>query len=400
MEKAKGNQICNQLIKQKIDLGLENQRIRHQINKLEIKKIRYKNLLDLLKSIKYGLNNSKTEIMSRNHITNKHKKISLSETNNNNKKNNFKKFFYINKIRRNSRNMNTNTFQQEKNQNKMLKKNQSVITNDVVNKEFEDIDKNKPLFENEEEISDKLKYLEKLLLNNIHYYNQLRYDINELKKELEQEKKSNNDNDKNDLVLSMIEIVEFLKKENDRLKQKIKLLIQNNSTNIIFNKYLEQKLLNILKDINNEFNIEEKLSIKNLFFVLNLESGEFTSKTHDSKTLYMIKIIEQIEIYFFNLNNRYLNEPKSKEIFKNVLNIFEKEKAKQYRAFIKEELKENIIKKKIDIMTKANKIRFCPSRGTIKNLIKDKSKKHKSKRKTRNRNDLNHHIYEKWISYG
>ena len=33
MEKAKGNQICNQLIKQKIDLGLENQRIRHQINK-------------------------------------------------------------------------------------------------------------------------------------------------------------------------------------------------------------------------------------------------------------------------------------------------------------------------------------------------------------------------------
>jgi hypothetical protein len=119
MEKAKGNQICNQLIKQKIDLGLENQRIRHQINKLEIKKIRYKNLLDLLKSIKYGLNNSKTEIMSRNHITNKHKKISLSETNNNNKKNNFKKFFYINKIRRNSRNMNTNTFQQEKNQNKM-----------------------------------------------------------------------------------------------------------------------------------------------------------------------------------------------------------------------------------------------------------------------------------------
>ena len=110
MEKAKGNQICNQLIKQKIDLGLENQRIRHQINKLEIKKIRYKNLLELLKSIKYGLNNSKTEIMSRNHILNKHKKISLSETNNNNKKNNFKKFFYINKLRRNSRNMNISRY--------------------------------------------------------------------------------------------------------------------------------------------------------------------------------------------------------------------------------------------------------------------------------------------------
>ena len=113
----------------------------------------------------------------------------------------------------------------------------------------------------------------------------------------------------------------------------------------------------------------------------------------------MIKIIELIVLYFVNLNNRHLNEPKSKQIFKNICNIFEKEKARQYHLFLNEEIKKNIIKKHIDIMKKTTKIRFCSSKPFIRNNFSGKTKKHKSKKKTRNRNESNF-IYEKWISYG
>ena len=404
VEKVKENILCEQLIKEKIELGIDNQKIKHKINKLEIESAKYKNLKELLLLVKYGSdikdyiekNNNSENIENRNkkRLTESYS----SKNRNNNRRNTYKRYYSINKFKINARNINGNNNQPEKVQNKLIKKTKSLINKDLINEDLELIRSNKKsIFENEFEFNHKITYLENIILKNLNYLNQQRYDINNLKKELNKVKMYNADDDDVDWIPSKIKMLEFVKKENIRLKNKMKLMIKNSSTKIILSNNLENKLLNILIDINNEFNIEEKFN-NQLFSILKLEPAEFLNKMNTSKILYMIKIIELVALFLFNLKNRYLTDPKSEKIFKNISSIFEKEKTKQMHLLLKEQIKKDLKKKKDDIIKRNDKIRFHSSRTFVKIFTTSKSKKNKSNRKLRNKSE-SYELYEKWISY-
>ena len=101
-------------------------------------------------------------------------------------------------------------------------------------------------------------------------------------------------------------MLNFLKKENNKLKYKLELMRKTKYKMENFRNVLDKKLLKILIGINKEINFQEKLKLKDLFYILKIESSEFLNKNHISKTLYMIKIIELITLFLNDLMNNYL----------------------------------------------------------------------------------------------
>ena len=395
-KKIKEKQIYDELIKQKINLDLDNQKINYQINKLQIDKEKYTNIEDLFLLIKYGteyLNNKNKKkdftLNFKNKSDNKkEKKVVLSSTVEQNgilksnkeniQKNKYKKYYSINSAKKNY-----DTNLKEKKLNKSIKKTKTMKNKDER--------RDSSIFTNIYEINHLLTNLENILLNDLNHLNEQKAQVNILKKNL-YHVDINNDYKINKLKNSKSEMLDFLKKENDKLLIRLKLMKKNESKMENFRYILEKKLLKILININKEIDFQDKLKVKDIFYLLKMESSEFFNKIHISKTLYMIKIIEFITLYLNDLMNSYLKDKKTEELFKNFCFKFEKEKILKKRKIIKEQVKQNIEEKKKYILEKVNKIRFF----SYKKYDFKNKKYHTSKEKIVKKNNSNDKI-EEWI---
>ena len=437
LKKITERQICNDLIRQKIELQNINQNLIKKINRLKIIVKKYKNIKDFLVSVKNGyesIKNRRNGKINKNDLTlllkrNEEKKEQKIGTNNQkaindqikpklsifnrqgslkNKKFYFQKKYSINKINTNSK-INSINNSNSRNNDNQLKKTYTFLNKRDSNSSLDD-NNNLPIFESVYEFIHVFINFENFIVNDINYLNNHKLSINELKRNLEQVEKEEKIDEKesnyyNIMISTKIKMLDFLKKENLLLKNKLNSLTKIKSTNKNIKNNLEKKIFDILKIIDIKLNFEEKekFEIKNLFNLLELDSKDFFKKKHLSKILYMIKTIDLIALYKINLINKYKIDPKLKEIYKNYMIIFEKEKNDELHNLIKQQIKQDLEEKKINSLKKSNKIRFLSSRKFDVRNPNDKRYIINRNKKTILKRNIPHEIsdnFEQWMSYG
>ena len=209
--------------------------------------------------------------------------------------------------------------------------------------------------------------------------------VNQLKSNLEKAKNELCDNNNFILIESKEKKLEYEKKENEKLKNKLDLIIQNNSIKKNLKNNLEKKIGKIM------FNIFENM--KELSYILKMDNKESFNKKLLSKILYMIKMIELASSYLIDSINKYKDDPKLQDIFK----IIEKEKNKKLHFLKMEQLRKNLENKKANIMKRSAKIYFL-SRIKYDTKNSKRSNKKLIKKKVIKRNKSNDSILN-WLSY-
>jgi len=378
LENEKNNELkmYNKLFEKKMNLENHISNMQNRINFLKIEKTKFQNFQNFLISVKNRINkdnqpegnvdSSNTDTKIKTDITNKDSKLNrrksllikedISKTMN--KKLKILKLFSINKKKRNSISYNN---QNEK--NKILKKmnasdsNSSKLSINEINNNLH--------IGNEEELKKMFELftmVENNILSKIERYNSQRLIIIKLQNKLDKIK-GNHDIEylyDNMIIESKIEMLEFIKKERQQLKNKLDLTIKTISKKNNFKK-LEKKIYNLLVMINKELNLQNNYEMRNLFYLLKLEPDEFYNKKNISKELYMLKIIDNIALYLIDAKNIYKNNPKSNAIYRNIYNSVVKENNLRYRLLNTELLQKKIMDKKLKIIDNSTKIRFIPN---------------------------------------
>jgi len=378
LENEKNNELkmYNKLFEKKMNLENHISNMQNRINFLKIEKTKFQNFQNFLISVKNRINkdnqpegnvdSSNTDTKIKTDITNKDSKLNrrksllikedISKTMN--KKLKILKLFSINKKKRNSISYNN---QNEK--NKILKKmnasdsNSSKLSSSEINNNLH--------IGNEEELKKMFELftmVENNILSKIERYNSQRLIIIKLQNKLDKIK-GNHDIEylyDNMIIESKIEMLEFIKKERQQLKNKLDLTIKTISKKNNFKK-LEKKIYNLLVMINKELNLQNNYEMRNLFYLLKLEPDEFYNKKNISKELYMLKIIDNIALYLIDAKNIYKNNPKSNAIYRNIYNSVVKENNLRYRLLNTELLQKKIMDKKLKIIDNSTKIRFIPN---------------------------------------
>ena len=419
-EKIEQKKIRSQLIRQKIELEILIQNMKKEINNLKKKLKKSKNYKELFFFIRYGVDSKrKAEENKRILLLTETKekpenKVKINEENLSSKPQTPKSYEKTNKkfVKSKSKylfeRMDSKTKIKFNNNNLKkyvkLRKSNSFFNSINETNSSPIVDYSKPLILNEQlDFNDIFSKKENNILYDLNKLNIKKREINNLKQDLEQiEKKEKIKNiefhENNIIISSKIKMVDFLKKENERLQNNLNLMIKSSSKTIFTDK-LEKKILFVLKSINNEINIEETFKMKNLFYTLKMDPSDFLNKNHISKTLYMIKTIEYIVFYIIGKINKYMNDPNLKEIYKNVLLQFEKEKTKLIHDLIKEEIKKDFEEKKINFFKKMNKIRLISSRKFDVKKSDDYKKLIINNNISKSNKKLNDK-YERWLSYG
>ena len=421
LQKTKENQVNALLCKRKLDLEISIQKIQKEINKLKIKVKRYQSFKEFLLLVKYGSdalknNREKSKEKENEKIKEKEKEkikekikekemiISITENSDNNekrkdlsvkaiknrprksvcidmenliknKKSNFS-YFNINMRKKSSRYI-IKEKTSIKNINKLIgKKSSSTLIRDL---------NNSPIFQNEDEFENIFIRVENILISDLDYLTSQKKIVNQLKSNLEKAKNELCDNNNFILIESKEKKLEYEKKENEKLKNKLDLIIQNNSIKKNLKNNLEKKIGKIM------FNIFENM--KELSYILKMDNKESFNKKLLSKILYMIKMIELASSYLIDSINKYKDDPKLQDIFK----IIEKEKNKKLHFLKMEQLRKNLENKKANIMKRSAKIYFL---SRIKNDTKNSKRSNKKliKKKVIKRNKSNDSILN-WLSY-
>ena len=155
--------------------------------------------------------------------------------------------------------------------------------------------------------------------------------------------------------------------------------IKNNHTKKInINKKLYKKLYNILISINKENFFQDKLDLQNVFNNLNKDIRDYYKKIKISKSLYIIKTLERIYLFHYELKRRYLVDSKSKEIYLNNLSIYKKEKEESNFKKFKEKIEKDKKEKESNILKKSCKI-YVTSHMKYNMKLYIKNKKNKKK---------------------
>ena len=398
--------ICNQLNNKKKNLEKSKIVLEKKIEKLNKELIKYKNVKRFLISAKYGFdyikkidnnnensvsppkNNNEIKKNIRNRILSKSSKsvsVELIKENNKkaqtkkyyvrknriNKTNSSKSFLFINNLGKNVENNNNNN-------------NINITTN---SKEKEISYKNiSPFIENENEFNNIFTDLEDNIINKINIFNRQakilnRYKINLLNIKNENEKECIGGDI---LIESKIKKLIFLKKENKEL-QNIIYNIKKTSSNEGLKNNLEIQVYNMLINYNANMDIQEKLGIYNIFNLLKMKSDEFFIKKNKSKLIYMIKIIELFLEFLNNFKMNCLCDPKIRRQYENISNLIEKENFLKMKKLNKEQIKQKLKEKRINLIKKTNKIRFFSNKKYDVKFIK--SNKNHSKNKLNNKNN-------------
>jgi hypothetical protein len=251
---------------------------------------------------------------------------------------------------------------------------------------------NSPIFKNEDELENIFNRVENIIINDLDYLTSQKKIVNQLKSNLEKVKNECNNNNYK-LIESKEKKLEFEKKENEKLKNKLELIIQNNSIKKNLKNNLEKKIGKMLFKIFEKIGDKKKFDMKELANILKMDNKEFFNKKMFSKILYMIKMIELTASYLIDSINKYKDNPKVQDIFK----MIEKEKNKELHFLKMEQLRKNLEDKKANILKRSDIIYFL---SKIKYDAKNSKRNNKKliKKKIIKRNKSNDSI-QKWLSY-
>jgi hypothetical protein len=401
---------CRFVRKEKIrNFILENQfyclkeKNKEELNLFKIKKNNYLHSLSLLnkfdKSYEHYLNNLETETNKEIKICNELslKKIDLEKTINKLIKQVNKISGEINKYKNVKRFLDKyGYYKKEDNiKNKNYKKDSLFLTETNNNN-----DNNKSeILDDEHRYTNIFTYIEDNILNDIKYYNGQIKILNKYKNRLLNTKYSIEDehNYNNELIETKTKKLNFLKKENGRLTSEYEAIMKTASFKENFEKNIEHKLYIMLTNFNKDFNVEEKLDIKNLFEILQFKSDEFQKKIHKTKSIYMIKIIELLSSFFHNLNLKYMHDPHIKKKLVDTTNQIQKERKEKVKILNKEQLKQKLKEKKLNLIKKTNKIRFFSYKKYDIKYLKN-NQKHNMKKRLNDRTETEIN-YKDWLTF-
>jgi len=249
----------------------------------------------------------------------------------------------------------------------------------------------------------KLNYIfanfENSILNSIYSYNNKQKNIINLKNNLSESKYYS----EREYIYEKMKIstktrkLFFLKKENKELKSKYNTIKKTTTVDDGLKNNIENKIYNLLIDMNNEINIQEAICIKNLFSLLKLKPEEFMEKTKLTRLIYMIKIVELIFTFLINSKIKYSHDPKLKEKYYNIKNIVLKDKNLRILKLNREKLKLKLEERKLKFIKKSTQIRFFTyKKYDIKNIKPNKRRVVKKNISNNNDSKIN---YEKWLTY-
>ena len=426
LERIKETQVNAQLCKRKVELEISIQKLQKEVNKLKIKLKRYQSFKEFLLLVKYGSdalkNNkekSKEKEKEKEKVKEKEKEkekkgldiiVSMTENSDNNEKRkdtsakpnknrhrksvcidieNIKKtklFFpyFINVRKKSSRSTKREKTSITKVNTLIGKKDSSTLIQDL---------NNSPIFKNEDEFENIFSRVENLIINDLDYLTSQKKIVYQRKNNLEKVNNESNNNKNYILIESKEKMLEFEKKENEKLKRKLELIIQNNSMKKSLKNNLEKKIGKMLFKIFEKIGDKKKFDMKELVYILKMDKKEFYNKKLFSKILYMIKMIELAASYLIDSINKFKDNPKLQDIFK----IIEKEKNKKLHFLKMEQLRKNLEDKKENILKRSAKIYFLSRSKYDANNIKKNNKK-LIKKNVIKRNKSNDSI-EKWLSY-
>ena len=432
LEKIKETQVNAQLCKRKVELEISIQKMQKEINKLKIKIKRYQNFKEFLLLVKYGSDalkdnkekskekekekskekeKEKEKEKSKEKLKEKEMILSLTENSDINEKrkdlsvkpnkNRHRKSVCIdmeNFIKNKKTNFPYFSVNMRKKSSRSTKKERTSITkvNTIIGKKssstlIQELN-NSPIFKNEDEFESIFIRIENIIINDLDYLTSQKKIINQLKSNLE---KAQNESKNNNYILieSKERKLEYEKKENEKLNNKLELIIQNNSMKKSLKNNLEKKIGKMLSNIFEKIGDKKKFDMKELAYILKMDNKEFFNKKLYSKILYMIKMIELAASYLIDSINKYKDNPKLQDIFR----VIEREKNKELHFLKMEQLRKNLEDKKANIMKRSNKIYFL---SKIKYDAKNSKKNNKKliKKKVIKRNKSNDSI-QQWLSY-
>ena len=416
-------QIDDQLITQKLQMEKDIHKLKKKVNYLRYEIIKFGNIKNILISAKYGYNAIKNKDKNKEDISlfitesNENENVKENENINvieNKEKSckNIKKIKSINpKFSKSIKNIKTfykhNILDTDNNRNTSPNTNTNTNPNTTMVKDKKsgyrksystETDKNKNS-KKRQRLNNIFANFENSIINSINSYNTKKNNIYQLEQKLSQSR----DFQESEYIYEEKQIssksmkIHFLRKENKQLKSRYNLIKKTTTINDSLKNTIEQKLYNILINMNEEINIQETISIRNLFNLLKLKNDEFLEKMKLSKLIYMIKVIELIYSFLNNIKVKYFNDPNLKQKYKNIKNIVEKDKNLRINILNKEKLKQQLEERKLHFLKKSTQLRFF----TYKKYDV-KSKKYKKcpvlKININNKNDSKIN-YEKWLTY-
>ena len=235
------------------------------------------------------------------------------------------------------------------------------------------------IFENISDFIDKFKKLEMNIFGDLNYLFKKRLEVSNMKERKDSPRIVEH---KNNQESSKINLLDFLKNKNKILNAQLKSIKINKSKIKTFNKVLYKKLYIILTDIYQIVSINKKIELDNIFHNLNKNIEDFNKNIRISKTLYILKSIENIYLFYSEFIKRYRENIDNNKKYLHVIRIMRKEKemlnikvAKKKIEMKKIELQNNIMKKsgkiyitshmkyntKLLIKNKKNKLRIEPT---------------------------------------
>ena len=274
---------------------------------------------------------------------------------------------------------NSNKFMKNnKNFNKMKTEANIIINNKKI------VEKKPLIIENKIEISNidnlnefnqNFNKLENIVLKDLVNLTERKRIIINLKNNLDNIKVIKNDNTQ---IIFKMKILNFHKNKNKNLNKQLYLIKKNFSDKQMINKILYEKLYNILKYINEFAAIQTKNYLKNIVHNLNMDIKDFYNKMHISKSLYIIKELEKIYLFYNDLIKRYDEDKKFKNLYNNVLNNYKKEKDEINYQITKKQIENEKVKKTNNIMKHFSKI-YITSHMKYNMKLYIRSKKNKKK---------------------
>ena len=333
------------------------ERVNVTYNQILSKYIKNKNEKNVIRNFK------RKDSLSKSLIRRNTKKITYNKTSNNN----------IRHLKR----MNTQYNISTNSQSKILKDPLKIENN---------------ILENITEFTNNFNKLEFIVLNDLEFLTEKKCQIRELKKNLTDIQLCENENKQ---ILDKIKILNSQKNKNKALKTQKNLIQLNFSKNQTINKNLHKKLYNILLDINKIVSNKKKIELKNIFQILNMEMRNYSKKISISKTLYIIKSLESIYLFYHELIKRFRESKDNEKVYKKILEDYKEDKEKKAFIMAKNKIENEKIEKENKIIKKYSKI-YITSQMKYNMKLFIKNKKNKTKNKYRpQKNDS----FEQFLTY-
>ena len=255
------------------------------------------------------------------------------------------------------------------------------------------ISKNKLKIENKNNNSEDLNdfknnfnKFEIIVLNNLEYLTTKRNEIRELKKNLTDFQLDENVNKQ---ILDKIKILNNEKNKYKTLKTQKNLIQYNFSKNQNINKNLHKQLYNILLDINENVSGIKKTEVKNILKILNMEMRKYSKKRSISKTLYIIKSLESLYLFYHELIERFRENKDNEKLYQEKLEFYKHEKDNKAMITARNKIEEEKIEKQNKVIKKYSKIYITSHmKYNMKLFLRNKKNKIKKQSSEHNNDSL------------